>query len=102
MRCLAWCPRDTKYLFSGEKVNCRNFLVQTKNLNQIFDAGGADKWCFIWDLRQPTSPPVQRASRSEGISIDDNYYFLLIDGIVTRAVWPLAWPGIFIVEDFVK
>ena len=75
VRCLAWCPRDTKYLFSGEKVNCRKFLVQTKILAKFFDAGGADKWCFIWDLRQPTSPPVQRASRSEGIFIDDNYYF---------------------------
>ena len=36
----------------------------------------------IWDLKSPHSPQ-QRAER----------------GVVCDAVWPLLWPGVFVVED---
>jgi WD40 repeat protein len=81
------CPDPDPVMFpiiqlSGHKGPVRCIAWSGYDSNFMF-TGGNDKRGLLWDIRQ-SQAPIQKTERI---------------GIITKAIWPLVWPAVFIIED---
>ena len=60
--------------------------------------GGLDRICNLWDIQQPQIP-LLKAERCMHYPSTYNYLLCIVDGVITKVVWPLLWPVVFITED---
>ena len=59
---------------------------------------GSDRICNLWDIQQ-LQIPLLKAERCMTLSIHYNQLLCIVDGVITKVVWPLLWPVVFISED---